>query len=494
MKSFIRYKSGLLIVVLLFSCSDDFLNLVPISSRSTDGFYNSEEQIEQAVAGLYDGLQATQTPVFAMLMKEQRSDNSFQVSLRYNYHSIIHFNESSDNTQLYPAWSSLYESIYRCNIFLSRIGGVEFTTDTDREVFTGEAKFLRALFYFDLVRYFGGVPIVTKPLTIEESLEVGRSSVAEVYELIIADLQDAIRTLPESYPASEVGRATVYAAKALLGRVYVTTSGYPLNANNWSAAKDLFADVIASGQFEFYSDYSAIFDVASDNGKHSVFAVQYNANAVGEGNPVPRLQAPNNIDRNHPTLGIASGGNDLNPYVSQDLIDSYEPGDERKDHTIQFAWMQNDGKLMDSPFSRKFVSGTPGAQNTWDINWPVIRYTDVLMMYAEALNELGYVADGEAFSILNQVRNRAGLAPKTSAEVPDQQAFRDWMMNERRHEFAFEYQRWFDLVRTDRALTVMQDFLRPYGLDMNVTRDRYIYPLPDRVLQTNPLMGQNPGY
>lgn len=490
-----KYLLLYIIFFLSLSCSENFLDLAPISGRSVDGFYKDESELQQALIGVYDGLQSTQTPTFSMLLKEQRSDNSFQQSLSYSFHDILHFAETADNTQLYPAWSSLYKAIYRCNIFLSKIDGVTFEIDEIKQQVKGEAKAVRALMYFDLVRYFGGVPIVISPVTIDESFELKRSSVDDVYQQIITDLQDASSSLPGSYSGNEVGRIDRFAAKALLGRVYLTRSGYPLNTGEWDKARDLFKEVMESGKYEFYEEYSDIFDEGNDNGKQSVWAVQYNANVLGEGNPIPTNQAPNNIDRNDPELGISSGGSPLSPQVSEDLIESYEPGDKRLDYTIQFSWLQNDGRLIeDNPFSRKFAYGTSGAQNTWNINWPVIRYTDVLLMYAETLNEIGYSPDGEAFEIINRVRTRAGLNPITSADVPDQASFRDWLIGERRVEFAFEHLRWFDLVRTDRALPVMQNLLGQYGLGANVNRDRYIYPIPSRVIQTNPLITQNPGY
>ncbi|EPR70900.1 putative nutrient binding outer membrane protein [Cyclobacterium qasimii M12-11B] len=221
--------------------------------------------------GVYDGLQSTQTSVYAMLMKEQRSDNTFQQSLLYNFHSIIHFNESPENTQLYPAWSDLFESIYRCNIFLEKIEGVSFEDDQLKEQMKAETKVIRALFYFDLVRYFGGVPIVTKPLSITESLQYERNSIDEVYAAIIADLEEAAATLPQTYSSQDVGRITSLAAKALLGKVYLTKSGYPLNSGEWEKAKVLLEEVINSGQFEFFPQYSDVFNIANDNGKQYVF-------------------------------------------------------------------------------------------------------------------------------------------------------------------------------------------------------------------------------
>ena len=494
MKNLLSNIYVVLTILIFSSCSQDFIELAPESSRSVEGFYNSEEQIEQALGGVYDGLQRTQTGIATMLLKEQRSDNTFQQTLFYNYHSILHFTETSDNTQLYPLWSNLYDAIYRCNIFLEKIDPIDFMDAAAKDVMIGEVKTIRALLYFDLVRYFGGVPLVTTPLTIDESLTIARSPIEDVYQLIISDLQDAILALPASFDSSNKGRVTIFAAKALLGKVHVTRSGYPLNLNEWSQAKDLFEDVIASGQFEFLENYNDVFDIVNDNGPQSVFYVQYNSGALGEGNPMPRLHAPNNIDKNDPVMGIASGGSPQSPIVSDDLIAQFEEGDLRLEKTVQFEWLQNDGTIHTIPFCKKFVSGGVGPQNNWDINWPIIRYTEVLMLYAETLNELGYEADGMAFQILNDVRVRAGLTPRSAVDVPDQQAFRDWVINERRFEFAFENIRWHDLVRTDRALDVMQEFLSPYSLNGNVTRERYVYPIPSRVIQTSPLITQNPGF
>ncbi|MCB0686689.1 MAG: RagB/SusD family nutrient uptake outer membrane protein [Saprospiraceae bacterium] len=482
------------VVLLLASCSQEFIELAPVSSRSVEGFYKSEEQLQQALAGVYDGLQQSQTGAAVMLLKEERSDNTFQQTLLYNYLTIVHFTESSDNIRLYPVWSTLYEAIYRCNIFLQKIQPVEFMEASEKAAMIGEAKTIRALLYFDLVRYFGGVPVVTTPLTISESLTIGRASIEEVYQLIVEDLDDAVASLPNQYDGSNTGRITVFAAKALLGKVYVTRSGYPLNLDEWGKARDLFEDVISSGQFEFFENYDDIFDIINDNGKQSVFYVQFNAGALGEGNPMPRIHAPGNIDRNNPELGVISGGSSDSPFISDDLIMKFEEGDVRLSKTIQFEWLQNDGTMQTRPFCKKFGSGGIGPQNNWDINWPVIRYTEVLMLYAEALNELGYQTDGMAFQILNDVRRRAGLEVKTAADIPDQQSFRDWILDERRFEFAFENLRWFDLVRTDRGYDVMHEFLSPYHLEGNVTREKYLFPIPSRVIQTNPLITQNPGF
>jgi hypothetical protein len=147
------------------------------------------------------------------------------------------------------------------------------------------------------------------------------------------------------------------------------------------------------------------------------------------------------------------------------------------------------------PTCQKYQNGPVSAASDWDIDWIALSYTDILMMYAECLNELGYSSGGEAFTILNDVRQRAGLAKKTAADVPDQQSFRLWMEQERRHEFCFENLRWFDLVRTDRALDVMKAFLGQYGLEANLkSRDQYLYPIPQTIIDVTPIIDQNPGY
>ena len=249
MKSLKYFLSLTIAVVFATSCSGDFLNLSPISSRNVEDFYSNEEELNQALVGIYDVLQSTKTSYPAQLLSEERSDNSHQTQLLYDHRSILHFNTTGDNTQLEPIWTDLYSGIYRCNIFLEKIEGIEFENEVNKDRMIGEAKFIRALHYFDLVRYFGGVPTSTSTLTIDEAFEKGRDTIEGVYEIILADLQDAISKLPETYAGEDVGRATSHAARALLAKVYITRSGYPLETNEWQQALDLLEVIIQSGQF-----------------------------------------------------------------------------------------------------------------------------------------------------------------------------------------------------------------------------------------------------
>ncbi len=194
--------------------------------------------------------------------------------------------------------------------------------------------------------------------------------------------------------------------------------------------------------------------------------------------------------------GLPYGGSPYNLFLSTDIVNSFEPGDLRKNVAIRSTWLHKSGQMISTlPTCQKYQNGPVSAASDWDIDWIVLSYTDILMMYAECLNELGYSSGGEAFTILNDVRQRAGLAKKTAVDVPDQQSFRLWMEQERRHEFCFENLRWFDLVRTDRALDVMKAFLAQYGLEANLkSRDQYLYPIPQTIIDVTPIIDQNPGY
>jgi len=490
-----KYIILLYVSVLYFCIScESSLDLVPISSTSAEGFYKTEVQIDQAIIGCYNSLRGVfVTNVSSYRMTEARSDNTFQ-GVEYDDGPVSRFQETPDLPLLSSRWAELYSGISRCNRVLYEIQN--FDRSDNIKQYEGEAKFMRALFYFDLVNLWGGIPLVVEPITITDSYNVVRASVEDVYDQIVKDLQDAAGLLPAQYAAAQAGRATSWAAKAFLGKTYLFRSGYPLKKNEWSNAKNALNEVMRSGAFEFFDSYANIFDHSYEGGKQTVFGIKFRSGASGHGNPFPTRNAPNLIAKTEfGEGGIPFGGSPNNLFLSADFINSIEAGDIRKDVAIRSEWLLNTGDVItNQPFCQKYQNGPVVNASDWDIDWIMLRYTDVMMMYAECLNEEGYVADGEAFDILNRVRARAGLTPKTPVDVPDQQSFRLWMEQERRIEFCFENIRWFDLVRTDRAFDVMQAFLTSYGLQGNMSRDRYVYPIPRRVINENNNITQNPGY
>lgn len=476
-------------VTILQACNS--IDLVPISERTVEGYYQTEEHIDLAVLGSYNGLRSSVvSQQYSYMLTESRSDNTFQ-SLDYNDGNISRFSETSLLPVLYTAWSDYYNKIQRCNRVLDALNTVELSAETARQ-FEGEAKFIRALLYFDLVRLWGKVPLVTTSLSIDEGYQVQRDEIADIFAFIESDLRDAANLLPSAYDSNNHGRATSWAAKGFLGKVLVYMSGYPLNANRWSDAISTLREVVQSGNFEFYENYADVFSHEHESGSQAVFSLLFRSGVSGEGNPFPTRNVPNFISR----ALVPTGGSPMQLFLSNDFINSFEPGDKRKDEVIWSEWTNNAGATISTqPFSKKYLNGPVISGDGWDIDWMMLRYDDILLLLAEALNEVGYATNGEAFEILNRFRERAGLAAKTAVDVSNQQQFRHWVEHERRIEFCFENQRWFDLVRTDRAIEVMPEFLSEYGLNNVMTsRNQYYYPVPQQVVDLYPNITQNEGH
>jgi hypothetical protein len=484
----------LVLIWMVTGCNQ--LDLVPVSSKSVEGFYKTETHFDQAAIGLYSGLRtAWVTSQSSYMLSEGRSDNTFQ-GTAYDDGPVTRFQDTPILPVLNSVWSSYYTVINRCNRIIGQIDDVEMTQEK-RQQYLGEALFVRGVLYFDLVRYFGGVPLVTTSLSVTESQSTPRSSVEEVYDQIVDDLREAAGLLPPVYDSRDKGRATQWAAKGYLGKVFFFRSGYPLLKNEWEQAKNVFKEVIDSGQFEFFDSYEDIYKFENEGGRQQVFSIQFKAGVSGHGNPFPTRNASNDIaPLPEAQGGLSFGGSPFNLFLSEDVVGSFETGDLRKEVAIRSSWLHKSGETITTlPTCRKYQNGPVVAANDWDIDWIALSYTDILMMYAESLNELGYSSGGEAFEILNNVRKRAGLPVKSAGDIPDQQAFRLWMEHERRVEFCFENLRWFDLVRTDRALDVMKAFLGNYGMAENIrNRDQYYYPIPQAVRDVTPHIEQNQGY
>ncbi|WP_236978047.1 RagB/SusD family nutrient uptake outer membrane protein [Membranihabitans maritimus] len=473
-------KIGILIFT-MFSCQNK-LDLIPISSKTDSGFYITSEHIEQALAGCYDALQeAKVNQNFSYMLTEARSDNTWQTTF-YDDGQFCRFSEDALNTTLATAWNNLYNYINRCNRVIYYVGEID-AQESSKNQWKGEALFIRSLLYFDLVRIFGEVPIVIEPLTIDDAYEVPKSTIQEVYDVIKNDLSEIVNN---NWLSTEIfpGRANIYAAKALLGKVLIYRSGYPLRTNEWSQAKLLFEDVIGSGEFEFFENYDDIFAFENENAGQSLFAIKF-VDGTNEGNSFPSRNAPNEIDPSD----FVFGGTPFRLHITEDIAKEIFPAtnDFRKQSALRMSWLNKSGDtITNDPWCRKYseykdqINGPVSGLNNWNIDFILIRFTDVMMLYAEALNELEG-PNGEALAILNRVRARAGLEPNPQT---DKETFRLWMEQERRSEFCFENERWFDLVRTDRALDVMQAFLERQGgtfVNNFTDRSKYYYPIPQSV-------------
>jgi hypothetical protein len=488
----------LLVIVLpllLVSCTDK-LDVKPISDPSVANFYRNQQDFEQAVNAAYNGLSTYPTRHF--FLSEVRSDNMYVPGEggTYDWNPVNNFTVNSSNTLMSGAWSDCYNTIMRCNSVLDNIDAQKVPDEAIRNQFTGEAKFIRALMYFDLVRFFGGVPKIDHLVTATDAQDIPRAPVQDIYDLIIADLESAAQLLPASYSGGSKGRATLYAAKGILARVYLTRSGPVLldkgpvlNSNEYTKARDLLKEIINSGSFTFINSYPQIFSYDNENNSESVFEIQFKSGGTGTGTVIPAEMLPGGYMRAE-KIPVA-GGNDFK-YVSNDLISAYDTNDVRLAFNVLQGYTDENGNFVNQYYFKKFLDPKRYGVDLrdWGINQPVLRYTDVLMMYAETLLHTGG-SQAEVDGIINQVRARAGLAGITGVNE-------DVLLAERRREFAAEGLRWHDLVRTGKAVTVMNAWMAKED-DKKVMKpmktEYIIYPIPQTEMNIKPgLYEQNAGY
>ncbi|HPT22198.1 MAG TPA: RagB/SusD family nutrient uptake outer membrane protein [Bacteroidales bacterium] len=477
-----KILSFLIIGLSLAACTDK-LDLSPVSTKNVDGFYKTKAQFNQAIIGCYDGLQnAVLKQDYSYMLTESRSDNAWQ-QVDYDDGQTSRFIENSETQVLNTAWAASYQYIARCNYVLKNLEGSTVLSEELKNQYKGEALFIRALIYFDLVRYFGEVPIVDKVITIEEGYSIKKSTTEEVYDFIVNDLKEASELLPAVKPSQNENRATATAARAFLGKVYVFRCGYPLNKDEWDlAATELKAALDNVGKTGFFANYSDIFLYSNEGKDQAIFSIGCKSGAEGEGNPFPTRNTPNGIYPGNDPLMIPYGGSPMQLFLDSYILGSIfdEPNDLRYKYSVQTEWIEKSkDTIRNWPFCSKYKNGPVAAAYDWDIDYILLRYTDVYMLYAEAQYHNGY--PGEALGIINDVRRRAGLTELNLSDIDSDSKFVDVILRERRKEFCFENQRWFDLVRTDRAFDVMKAFLKHYGADGNLTsKDQYFYPIPQR--------------
>jgi tetratricopeptide (TPR) repeat protein len=383
---------------------------------------------------------------------------------------------------MHSTWQNYYQAIFRINTIIEKLNGADVAVVKNKDRYIAEAKFLRALSYFDLVRIFGAVPMITSPVTIGEGYKIGRESVDNIYnKVIIPDVLGAESGLPLKFTGSDVGRPTKGAAKALLGRVYLTLKDF--------AKAEIKLQEVTTMGYALLPNYNDLFDYSKDE-HHSeyIYDIEYEQ-GMGEGSRLTNAFAPNSQPFTT-FFGIGGNGDEQNS-PTQALINLFDPKDKRRDITVGVTggFYNRDSVLVKLPtntnqtYTKKYITPVP-VINDSRANWKVIRYADVLLMLAEALNENGKTT--EALTYLNQVRARAGL---TGYSNLTKDATRANIYLERRLELSFEGVRWFDLVRTGQAYATLQkDGMLPYMT---------VFPIPLSQIQliNNPtIFPQNEGY
>ncbi|BBE20473.1 outer membrane protein [Aquipluma nitroreducens] len=490
-----------IILLAVFSSCSDELNQLPISSATTETFYKSTNDFLQGVNAVYADLRAY--PDRQLNLSETRSDNLYAVSdggVR-DWEGINSFHKTiAANPYITEAWLTNYNGIYRANVVLDQLvkNGTIITDVTLRKRLEAEAKFLRATYYFDLVRSFGKVPLIITPISVSEALSIPQSPVTDIYALILSDLQFATENLSETNAAADKGRATKYSAKGLLALVYMTRSGPTYNIdgpglglNEWSQAITLLNSIIDSKKYSFLPSYSNIFSYTNENNPEVIFDIQYITGLSPVlGSTFAWLLVP---DAYFQSKGKAiQGGLTIRP-VAETLINSFEPGDVRKTFSIQSGYVYN-GVSEPRSFFVKYVDLTkvPTNRLDWPINFIAQRYTDILMLKAECILHGASGTQAEVDAIVNQVRTRAGLTtPVANVTLPQ-------LMAERQKEFMGEGLRWNDLVRSGLVETIMPDWITAEDIQKQIQpfqTNYIIYPIPQSEIDVKGgLYTQNAGY
>ncbi len=491
-----RYKvilAGMLLGLSLTGC-EGFLDREPWDSIDATKGFQSEGEAVAAVNGAYQPLQWAKLYNMRMWTLDIVAGNSV-VGAGGGTDGIetvqlSNFITTSDNFGVLDLYRGPAPGILRCNNVLKYVPDMEMDEELKNRCL-GEAHFLRAHYYFILVRLFGGVPKMTEPVDPAGDLKPYRASVEEIYDLIKDDLEAAIRLLPNkaAYSADNIGRATSEAAMGELAKVFIT------RRENYERVITL-CDSIADLGYALNDDYSDNFDPEKENGQESIFEVQYygktNYDFWSDENQASWLSTytgPRNS-------GLVAGGYGWNQPTGE-FVSQYEEGDLRKAKTVLSHGDLFDGMVYSSAYSstgynlRKFLvpKSISMEWNTSPANFVVMRYAEVLLMKAEALNELGRTSEAEG--PLYEVRQRAGLTDRSSIEGLTQSEMRERIFQERRMELAFEGHRWFDLIRMPDNGGL--NFLHSIG-KTNAQAKHLLLPIPLQEIEANNHLEQNPGY
>lgn len=460
----------LYIALFLFSSCSSFIDVTPLSDNSVDNFYKTEQEIDQAVVSIYDGVQTLVRPAYLDLFGEITSDNSYNFATTPNGGANANFDNFSlatNNTYLNRFWTASYAAIQRANIVLSRMEGVTIAEQKKNQR-KGEALFLRSLVYFYLVQIWGDVPLVLDETKNPIShIEKTRDKKLEILNQIISDLKIAEDLLPASYTAIDQGRATKAASQALLARIY-------LHMKEYTKVVEYTDKVINSKLYTLDTQYETFFDTKKVS-QENIFVINFKSGTNSEGYPFSNI--------NH----------DYDNTASYDLMNYY-----KSDPRLNFNVAPT---AINTFYSKKIHNTLVNSDNTINVRIIVLRYADILLMKAEALNNISY-PNNDAIGLVNEVRKRSGLNDLTFTDLISKELFQLKLMDERRIEFAFENLRWFDLVRTGMASKVMstknfggQRENSGSGLPYTFKDEFVLFPVPQAQIDASGgKLSQNLGY
>ncbi|TXF83897.1 RagB/SusD family nutrient uptake outer membrane protein [Neolewinella aurantiaca] len=498
------YKYKLLTILAAFFAftACESLEEVPYSSLSVDNLYQNEADVDAALYGVYSTHNVSNHDLWYFLATSGPSE-SVVVRLKGDGNQGRLSSLSFTATDAHGVWwPNFYRMINRANAVMANVSKAGLDPALEEEK-TAEARFLRAFAYFHLVKWFGDVPLHLEETTdfSDESVKKPRAPMEEVYAVIIDDLQYAETRLPASYISAEQGRATSGAAKSLLGKVYLNMAGKPLELTaNYALASQKFAEVINSGSYALQSNFGDVFSIDNEFNDELIF-VRPNIRETGVGTVLTFFAGV-------PQSPFANRNGQYQFGFTEYFYNSFNPEDTRRDETLLYSYVDALGRevTFNSPDNPALPFGGYGGNkgigfgklkdpfndisafaHTNDIIF--IRYADVLLMHAEALNEQGQTT--EALPFLNQVRSRAGLE---NVSTTDQAELRDIIKQERKWELAGEYVEYGDLQRWGDIEASL--FLNEDAAVFNTVYSPAIelLPIPQGQIETNENLTQNPGY
>lgn len=452
-----------LVLISLMGCQEELIQL-PETTKTANNFYSTEAELEEAINGVYATLQFTGNyntglPAIGELPAEDAYDET-PANDNGDYGQLDAFNVISQNGIIRDNWKDSYLGIQRANIVLNRIEKIVYKDPAIKNARIGEMKFLRALYYFNLVRIYGDVPLVTAEISNPQaSFGQARTAKADVYKQIDTDLSEAITVLPVRTTTNRM-RVVKTAAQALLGKVKLTLG-------NYADAEKLLLSVESSGVHSLLADVTTVFPVSNELNAEIIFAVQFasglNTNSEGSDayrmfNPTGRVVGNMTGTKGH---GVLKAG----------FYGLYEAADKRKNVYI--------GAIASGIGYNNKVAVPTTVITDAASDCVVLRYADVILMLAEIENELGKTT--QAVTYLNMIRTRAGLATFSSS---DKITIFNEIDLQRRKELVWESQRWFDLLRQGRAQSVL-------GIS---DANKLLMPLPASQIAADPALKQNPGY
>ncbi|RYU91589.1 RagB/SusD family nutrient uptake outer membrane protein [Mucilaginibacter terrigena] len=486
----------LLILTITASSCKKYLDEERRDNFNTGNYFTTASQAKTFVNGIYANLYMFQngdaygeSPFITL---ELFAGHTTTLGQSVNNKQVINQSTSPTNPGFETVWSNSYAAIANANVALKRIPEITMP-DADKKKLLGEVYFLRAFFYYHLVRLYGDVPLITEPVTItSETLYPERSPVAAVYDLIVADLKAAKDSgMPET---DQTGRASIGAVRTLLGSVYLTMAGYPLKKiENYALAAAEVLPVLSD--YTLFDKYDYLHDNAHKNQGELIFQINY---LVGiKENAIPQLTLPFNLQ-------VGSYGDHLGAMIPTDeFVASYPAGDlrteERQFYFSSYPKDKDPGTIIqfgEHALYKYFHVESALGNGKSDENWTLLRLPEAMLIYAEAQNEADGSPNSTSRDAINAIRNRAHLAPIGALS---QSAFREEVWQQRYHELAYENKAYFDMQRTHKRYDVATHSFPDATTgkneqDVTFKEQYYLWPIPQREMNTNPKLTQNPGW